>query len=1000
MKLQFDPNQSFQLDAVAAVTDLFDGQPQGAPEYAVIDMGDTGGLFTGQERTELGAGNRLLLAEEKLRDNLRVIQTRNEIDVTDPAAPLEAWELFDGAANVARRCPHFSVEMETGTGKTYVYLRTIFELSRRYGFQKFIIVVPSVAIREGVLKNIEITAEHFRALYNNLAFEHFVYDAKKVNRLRQFATSNTLQILVINIDAFRKNFTGTEEEQKSNVIYKESDKLSGRQPIEFVQAARPLVIIDEPQSVDNTEKAQEAIKALNPLCTLRYSATHTHQYNLVYRLDPVRAFELKLVKQIVVASAVADGAANDPFVRVEQIDYRNGIKAKLRIQVQTAEGPKEKTVTIKNGADLYALSNERACYEQGFSVAEINAEPGSEFVRFNNGKTLRLGEELGGLRRDVWRAQIKHTLKRHLEKELQVRQRGLKVLSLFFIDRVANYRDYDEQGQPVKGKFAQCFEAELTTLVKDERYSQLEWRKEPMDKLHNGYFAQDKKGVLKDTRGDTQADDEVYNLIMKEKERLLSMDEPLRFIFSHSALREGWDNPNVFQICTLNETRSAIKKRQEIGRGLRLPVNQDGARVFDESVNKLYVMANESYEDFARALQTEYEEECGVTFGKVPLTAIAKLPQVADGGELGEFAEKPIGLAAAETIRAALVEQGMLNDDSRIQPAFDPKRTDFGLELPEGFRELAPAVVDLLSAYQIERHIRRERDEGKNRLKLGKSVELDSNFQALWDRIKPKTTYRVEFETDALVQRAVAEVKRMEMIRKPRVTVTAGQIAVEKGGITTKAMSVAEERADFGRQAVPDLLAYLQNETELTRSTLVRILKASGRLGEFFNNPQRFMDAVAGILKYELHRLLVDGIKYERLPGDLADAEWEMQLFKNEELINYLTALEVSKSVYEYVVYESEVEREFARQLDERDDIKLFVKLPAWFEIDTPVGKYNPDWAILKHDGQALYLVRETKGTRDFLKLRSSEADKLRCGKKHFEALGVPFDVVVTADEV
>src|ERR687888_262714 len=351
----------------------------------------------------------------------------------------------------------FSVEMETGTGKTYVYLRTIFELARRYSFQKFIIVVPSVAIREGVLKNIEITAEHFRALYNNLPFEHCVYDAKRVNRLRQFATSNTLQILVINIDAFRKNFTGTEEEQKSNVIYKESDKLSGRQPIEFVQAARPIVIIDEPQSVDSTEKAQEAVKALNPLCTLRYSATHRNPYNLVFRLDPVRAFELKLVKQIVVASATADGGINDAFVRVEKIDYTRGIKAKLRIHMQTPQGPKEKSVTIKNDADLYTLSNERACYQDGFVVAEISAEPGNEYLRFNNGRVLRLGQETGSLRDDVWRAQIKHTVKKHLDKELQVQARGIKVLSLFFIDRVANYRDYSVDGRPVQGKFAIAF---------------------------------------------------------------------------------------------------------------------------------------------------------------------------------------------------------------------------------------------------------------------------------------------------------------------------------------------------------------------------------------------------------------------------------------------------------------------------------------------------------------------------------------------------------------
>ena len=625
-------------------------------------------------------------------------------------------------------------------------------------------------------------------------------------------------------------------------------------------------------------------------------------------------------------------------------------------------------------------------------MAEINAEPGSEFIRFNNGRTLRLGEETGGMRNDVWRTQIKHTIKRHLEKELQLRGRGIKVLSLFFVDRVANYRDYDGSGQPVKGKFAEAFEAELATMAGEERFHELEWLKEPVDRLHNGYFAADKKGVLKDTRGDTQADDDVYNLIMKDKERLLSLDEPLRFIFSHSALREGWDNPNVFQICTLNETKSAVKKRQEIGRGLRLPVDQSGRRVFDDSVNKLYVMANESYEEFARALQTEYEDDCGVTFGKVPLTALARLTRVVDG------VEQPIGLEAAGTIRAALVAQKMLAADGRILLAFNPTREDFRLDLPEAHRDLAPLVIDVLSTYQIERHIHRDRDDGPNRLK--KDVTLSPEFRALWDRIKPKTTYRVEFTTDDLVRRAVDALKRMERIEAPTIRVTAGRLGMERAGITTTAVSVAEEQIAYGSRAVPDLLAYLQNETELTRSTLARVLRESGRLGELFNNPQRFMDAVAVILKHELHRLLVDGIKYERIDGLGAGAEWEMLLFKNEELINYLSAVPVNHSVYEYVVYDSEVEREFAQRLDERDDIKLFVKLPGWFEIDTPLGKYNPDWAILKDDGQAFYLVRETKGTRDFLKLRTSEADKVRCGQAHFKELGVPFAVAVTADEV
>jgi type III restriction enzyme len=990
MKLHFDPNQPFQLDAVAAVIDLFAGQLQGAPEYSVIQTGNYGALFAGQAQTELGVGNQLLLPEDKLAANTRAVQLRNDIEVSDPSAPLDAWELFDLPASASRRCPHFSVEMETGTGKTYVYLRTIYELSRKYGLQKFIIVVPSVAIREGVLKNLEITAEHFNELYN-LTPEYFVY--RKPDRLRSFAVSNSLQIMVINIDAFRKNFTGTEEEKKSNVIYKESDRLSGRPPIEFVQAARPIVIIDEPQSVDNTEKAQEAIKALNPLCTLRYSATHTNPYNLIYQLDPVRAFALKLVKQIVVASAVAEGGSNDAFVKVEKIEYKTGIKAKLRIQEQTENGPREKVVTVKNGTDLFTISNERAAYKDGYEIAEINAEPENEYIRFANGRVLRLGEESGGMREELWRAQIKYTVKRHLEKELQVRERGIKVLSLFFIDLVANYRDYDEQGKPVQGKFARFFEEVLAEFSGDARYSALEWLKIPVDKLHNGYFAQDKKGVFKDTRGDTQADDEVYNLIMKDKERLLSVDEPLRFIFSHSALREGWDNPNVFQICNLREMSTERERRQTLGRGMRLPVDQNGERVRDDSINKLYVFANESYEDYARGLQSEYESE-GISFGKVPLVAISKLTQIVDDQEV------PIGHEAALVVRQALVEQKFLDEENRIQPAFDPRCPGFKLTLPEKYANLAPVVIDLLSSYLIDRHIRREKQEGPNHFK--KAVEASPEFLELWSRIKPKTTYRVEFKTDELVNRAAGTIRNMPRIHSPTIRVSTGNVEVKKGGVAAAALNVAEEKVDYHSHPIPDILAYLQEQTELTRATLVRILKESGRLDEFFLDPQKFMDQVAYVIKHELHRLLVDGIKYERLVVEGREDEWEMAIFRNEEIINYLTALQVKHSLHEWVVYSSEIEREFAERLDQREDIKLFLKLPDKFSIDTPVGKYIPDWAIVKHDDDTIYMVRETKGVKkeEFLKLRTSEADKIRCGEKHFQALGISFDMVTDAEEV
>jgi len=995
VKIQFDAKQQYQLDAVSAVVDIFDGQPLAALDFTNFLIVDSLPLFHGQTRTELGMGNQILIPLDKLHKNVRAVQEKNGIEISNPDAELEHWPLNGSDKEKIRTCYHFSVEMETGTGKTYVYLRTIFELSKRYGFKKFIIVVPSVAIREGVLKNIEITADHFKAIYNNVEFESFVYEAKKINKLRQFAVSNTIQLMIINIDAFRKNFTGTDAENKSNVIYKESDKLSGRQPIEYVQAANPIVIIDEPQSVDNTDKAQEAIKALNPLCTLRYSATHRNPYNLVYRLDPIRAFELRLVKQIVVGSSVASGHMNDAYIRVDKIETQNGIKAKLGIHAQTNEGPKEKQVIIKkNGADLYELSNNRACYQDGFVVTEISAEPGNEFIRFNNGTTLKLGQEISGMQADIWRVQIVNTVKKHLDKELEVMGKGLKVISLFFIDRVANYRSYDETGRPQQGKFAQELEKAISTLSKEKKYESIGWLNDPnipIEKIHNGYFAQDKKGILKDTRGDTQADDDVYNLIMKDKEKLLTLDVPLRFIFSHSALREGWDNPNVFQICTLNETRSVMKKRQEIGRGLRLPVNQNGERIFDDSINKLFVVANESYEDFARALQTEYEEECGITFGKVPISAFAKLELFVDEQT------KLLGKEASAEIWKSLIAGGILDADGKIQDAFDPKKEGFSLPLAEEHRELEKSISEILSSYQIERHIRRERDEGRNLLK--KSIQLSAEFSALWEKIKPKTTYRVEFSTEELVTKAVSAIRRMERIEPAIVNFDIASLDLTKGGVTTKTLRTSQETIRY-MGGLPDLIAYLQNETELTRSTLVRILKESGRLSDFFVNPQRFMDGVAAALKYELHRLLVDGIKYERIPAADQDATWEMMLFKNEEIINYLTALQVNKSVYEYVVYDSDIEREFAKKLDEREDIKLFVKLPGWFEIETPVGKYNPDWAILKHNDQTLYLVRETKSTHNFLKLRTTEADKVRCGQKHFEALGVPFAVAVSADEV
>jgi type III restriction enzyme len=875
MKIKFDSHQDYQLDAVGAVVDAFDGQPLAQGQYEVQLSATASDMFS-----ELGIGNLLRVSDEKLLQNVRAIQARNGLATS---------EQLDGR--------NFSIEMETGTGKTYVYLRTIFELRKRYGFTKFIIVVPSVAIREGVLKNIELTKDHFADIYGNVPLDAWVYDSKQVSRLRQFATSNQLQVLIINIDAFNK--------PDNNVIHRENDRLSGRKPIEFIRATNPIALMDEPQNMES-DQAKAAIASLAPLCTLRYSATHRNVYNLLYRLDPVRAYDLKLVKRIEVDSVLDEEDFNKPFIHVKSIvATKTKVTAKLEIDVHGKGGPQRKVVSVSaGGIDLFEVSNERAGY-RGYIVDEVDA--GHGFVAFTNGLKLYQGDTHGGRTDDVMRVQIRETIKEHLEKELAVQRKlpaggRLKVLSLFFIDRVANYAEDD-------GKIRKWFIEAYSELAAKPQYASLGLP--AVDKVHNGYFAQ-QKGVPKDTKGDTKADDEAYVLIMRDKERLLGLDEPLRFIFSHSALREGWDNPNVFQICTLNETRSEIKKRQEIGRGLRLPVLESGDRCFDTTVNRLTVIANESYEDFARKLQTEIEEECGVKF-----------------------------------------------DGERIK---DKKK--------------------------------------RRKLELKKGWRLDQNFLELWDRIKHRTRYAVDFASITIVDSAAERIRKMPPIESPKIVTQRARIDVTQKGIEQTVLAVRENQAEYGTVAMPDLVGYLQRETELTRSTLGEIIVRSGRTKDATVNPQQFLDFALRAVREALNQVIIDGIKYEKIAGQ----EYEMLLFEEHEIVGYVTNMvDVKQSIYDAIEVDSQVERDFAVALDSRDDIKLFIKLPGWFRVDTPVGTYNPDWAIVKQpDGEEakLYLVRETKGTKEQLKLRGVEWAKLQCGKAHFDELGVDFKHVTSATEV
>src|SRR3990172_8235872 len=551
MKLHFDSNQEYQIEAIRAVTDLFEGQSLSGGDFE-FSLTEAGVLLS-----EKGVGNRLTLTEEQIWENVKRVQQRHGIK----------------NVNTELQGMNFSVEMETGTGKTYVYLRTIYELNKLYGFKKFVIVVTSIAIREGVLKNLQITHEHFQNLYDKVQISYDVYDSKKVSNLRGFASSNAIQIMVINIDAFAKD---------ENIINKPNDKLTGKRPIEFLQGTYPVVIVDEPQNME-TDIRKKAIGNLNPLCTLRYSATHTNLYNLVYSLNPVKAYDLGLVKQIEVDSIVSENAMNEAFIHLGNINpAKNRITAKIKIDYNSDKGVVKKAVTVKAGDDIYKLSRQREIYRDGFIIDEIDAGNGT--ITLTNGLMLSVGETQGGMNDEVMKFMIRKTVEEHLKKERAYKGKGIKVLSLFFIDRVKNYREYDSNGNPVKGKFAEWFEEIYRQEVSKPAYSGL--FPYAIDEVHNGYFSQDSKGRVKDTEGESQADYDTYKLIMQDKETLLDANTPLRFIFSHSALREGWDNPNVFQICTLNETRSEIKKRQEIGRGLRLSVNQDGQRIFDRNINK------------------------------------------------------------------------------------------------------------------------------------------------------------------------------------------------------------------------------------------------------------------------------------------------------------------------------------------------------------------------------------------------------------------------------
>jgi type III restriction enzyme len=896
MEFKFNANQEYQITAIESVVGLLNGQNR-----VEVDLSFA-----------LGAGfaavpNRLDLDEGILLKNLQGVQIQNGLEADDGLRTIEA-EIETGSGTKATKFPNFSIEMETGTGKTYVYLRTALELFRKYGMRKFIVVVPSVAIREGVLKTLKITEKHFADLFGNTPYRYYVYDSSNLSQIRQFALSTSVEIMVMTIDSFNK---------ATNVIRQSTDRLQGETPICLVQATHPILILDEPQNMESELRVQ-ALSALDPLFALRYSATHRNPYNLIYRLTPFDAYREGLVKRIEVASVVKEDGVDQVFLRLNSLStQKNTITARMAVHKLMSGGViKEQTITVRPGDSLEDKTG-RPEYSS-FVIDEIN--PGQDSVLFANGVELTVGESKGADKEAIFEEQIKYTLGEHFRKQHKYKDQGIKVLSLFFIDRVDNYA-------PSDGLIRKLFTKAFNELA--QTYA--EWQGLDVEEIQAAYFAEKRHrgGIVESidsVTGRTKEDETAYNLIMRDKERLLSFDEPVSFIFSHSALREGWDNPNVFQICTLNQTVSEIKKRQEVGRGVRLAVDQSGDRIQDDKVNVLTVVANESYEKYVASLQQEIEEE----YGKEGLP-----PKPANARKRGTS-------------------------------------------------------------------------------KLRKEYVLKPEFKELWDRIKHKTRYTVRIDTQKLIDEVTSALNKVE-VKPPRIAITKAHVQAGKEDDIFQAlqMSAAKSVQDLsGRFPLPNLLDIMSNLMEhsaprvcISRRTLLDIFKSVDNKEAVTNNPYGFATAAIQVIKNKLAEHLVKGIKYYKIN------EWYEMTQLEEETENWLDyMIPANRSIYDHVVYDSEVEKSFVEGLEKRDDVKLYLKLPNWFTVLTPVGEYNPDWAIVMEerdehgnptDKPLLYLVRETKDTHVLDELRPDERRKIICGERHFkDALKVNYKVVTSVNEL
>lgn len=1001
MKLKFR-HQKFQADAALAVCDVFAGQPFHAPTY-MIDPG-LGQMSLDSAREFTGFNNApVALSDEKVLANIQTIQRNGNIKPSDS---------LEGRYNL-------TIEMETGVGKTYTYIKTMYELNKRYGWSKFIIVVPSVAIREGVYKSFQMTEEHFTEDYGK-KIRYFIYNSAQLTEIDRFASDSAINVMIINSQAF--NARGKDARR----IYMKLDEFRSRRPIDILAKTNPIMIIDEPQSVEG-KVTKERLKEFTPLFTLRYSATHKADsiYNMIYRLDALEAYNKRLVKKIAVKGiSVSGSTATEGYVYVQSINLSKGNPtATIEFDIKNKTRFSPKTRIVSEGYNLFDNSGELAEYKDGYTVFKIDGRDSS--VEFTNGKKLFAGDVIGAVSEEqLRRIQIRETILSHIERERQLFAKGIKVLSLFFIDEVAKYKQYDAQGNATGGTYAQVFEEEYKSIIGnmqlalDDSEEYLKYLENmPAERTHAGYFSIDKKSgrmidsKLGDRKERTSDDVDAYSLIMKEKERLLDRREPVRFIFSHSALREGWDNPNVFQICTLKQSGSDVRKRQEVGRGLRLAVNQGGERMDENilsreeihNINVLTVIANESYDSFAKGLQSEIAE------------AVADRPRKVEA----KLFEEKFGEDTALAVYESLIENGYVKRGELTEKYYEAKKNGT-LEVPEEAADRAADVIAVLDSV-YDPNAGKPEDARKRNLEvtLDKDKMSSRAFQELWSRINGKSYYTVGFDEDELVEKSVIALNAKLRVSKIYFKVEKGEQTktieskdqLQAGEAFVRSDILREEASPYTAMKASssvryDLVGKIVAETGLTRKAVASILVGIEKIifDQFGDNPEEFIIRAANLINEQKATAIIEHITYDKL-----NSVFSTEIFTEPDLKKGalgINAIEAKRHLYDYVIYDSSIERDFAIELETHsEEVEVYVKLPRGFYINTPVGKYNPDWAIAFYEGKVkhIYFVAETKGDMSTMQLTDIEKAKAHCACEHFRAIGgenVKYDVISSYEKL